>query len=217
MKPLLTNFFFLSLFLIGCNENSESPSEINQRDSLVSSDDIYNFMNHLIEEDILKSGFRIEMKPEEDFGFHQKVDSILYQLEIKDHTTKKSEHKNDILVDSISLQTVFDTQKIDVDLISYVSISSTSFPEVLTSEDSKFIKSQINKNRDFKWNNNRLGFLEKSSHWYQISVPCFSLDKKYVIILIRSLCPGFCGGGDLYLFTKKGEEWGLQRLGAWYH
>jgi hypothetical protein len=213
IKPLLKYLVVLSLVLNGCSENAQPSVEFIKKSSLVTEDDIYSFMNYLMYEDILKRDYRIELTPEEDFGFMKSVDSILYLLEIGEDKSIKDHSK----LDSFSKQYQGDTLLTAPGTITFNWGSHSIYSEVLTSEDSKFIKQQIIKNKNFKWDNDRLGFLEKSSHWYQVSVPCFSRDKKHVIILIRSLCPGLCGGSELFLFTKKGIEWEHETLEGGYH
>tara|TARA_B100000508_G_C11456196_1_gene276862 strand:+ start:1568 stop:2224 length:657 start_codon:yes stop_codon:yes gene_type:complete len=216
-KPLLKYLVVLSFILNGCTENSQLNKEPIKKNTSVTEEDIYGFMNYLMCEGILNKDHGIEQSAEEDFGYMKSVDSILFQLEINQDNSKEDSIEDHSKLDSSSQQDQGETLLIDTGTIRFHWCAPSRYPKVLASKDSKFIKKQLSDNKNFRWNNDRLGFLSKSNHWYQISVPCFSLDKNHVIILIRSFCPGLCGSGDVYLFTKNGSEWSYETLEGWYH
>lgn len=94
-----------------------------------------------------------------------------------------------------------------------------SFTEkCLTETEIESMLNQKEKHQKFKWDVSLLGFnVKNKKNRYSFSLPLFSSDKTKAIMMIKYLCPGLCGYGQTFLFTKENGIWTAKVLGMWYY
>jgi hypothetical protein len=165
--------------------------------------EIYNFINYLVDTGVLDLYYGLNPEPEESFAYLTHENSILNKMLIKEKVSNI-----ELSGDSFVFQMDFES-----------SITTCPFvTETLSQDDTAFIKRQSKRLDSFEWDVKRLGFNEdNTNNYYRISLPYFSKDKTRVLILVRDLCPGLCGGGKELLFINKGDVWEKQVIGSWIH
>lgn len=88
----------------------------------------------------------------------------------------------------------------------------------LSKNDVDYMIQQRDKNKDFNWDNSKLGFnLHNKHHWYVFSVPLISEDRTKAVMMIRDLCKGLCGQCWTLLLTKQNGHWKSERGLTWLH
>jgi len=158
---------------------------------VVTDQEILDFIHFLISSGELQTEKYLSSNPEPFFPCSE--DEILQELLIK--TTAK---------DTLPLK-----QRI---------FTITSSHKVLTEKDIEFIEVQHQRFENFQWDTKSLGFnQETTDYWNKLSLPYFSVDKQKVLIQMRGLCSGLCGGGEILLFEKKDNQWKKATLTIWYH
>lgn len=189
----------ISAALCSCNPTPKSaPGPIETGPVVVdtSNREIYDFMKEIIVSGNLVLTDPLEAEPQQNCDLNQ-PDNI---------------YLNNFLIDSKR-----DSETIDPKTGNY-SYPTDLFDRCLTKEDIHFMLSQKNANREFKWNSSRLGLTAGNNDLrYALSVPLFSRDRSKVIMMVRQLCPGLCGGGETVLFKKENNKWISKTIEGWWH
>jgi hypothetical protein len=177
------------------NKALETSPTINSSNPDTTNQYVYDFIKVVIADQNLDLSYGLSIEPEQNCDLSQDDRIFLETLLIGDSKTAK-----------------------DTSSGLYFSINMNEFPKCLKRKDIKEMLVQKEKLSNFKWDNSRLGFNPSNKqNWYCFSRPLFSVDKKIVIMMIRSLCPGLCGTGWTVVFTNKNNKWNSQMGGQWMH
>ena len=194
MNKIHYNIFITLFIIFSCQNNKKENLTVNQ--------DIYNFMQVVVEEQNLNFDYGIQIKPESDFGIWE-TDQMTFNSLI---SNLENDKKNKMKMDSLNwMQTS-------------VKLNSHDYLQDLTKEDIAEMISQKENLKIFQWDNTKLGFNNSNkNNWYGFSIPLFSKDKNKAILMIKKLCPGLCGEGKTLLFTKKNGKWNSETVMIWQH
>ena len=157
---------------------------------------IYDFMKMVIEEAKLDLSYGLYIIPGESCDPGQNDKSYLNSLLIQ----KKEKEKSGDIYDGQTITIIQEPERF------------------LTKADRNSMLLQKEKLDSFEWDISRLGFNSMNKkNWYRFSVPLFSVDKRKVIMMIEDLCPGLCGTGNTFVFTKENNKWTSKKYGWWWH
>lgn len=209
MKILYTTIAFL--FIV--------PLKAQQADrSGITADFIYNFMATVIKQDsLLNANYALDATP----SYYQLEDDL-----IKYTTTDTVVINPNDTVKWVITDTLHFKGSNGEDWVSYTEMPAAIYSTIhlqngyadISIAAKKYMLAQISKNKAFKWDKKRLGLVKKStSYSYQLSLPLFSRDKKQALLLVRMLCPGLCGTGQIYLYTQTGSAWSYKTVSMWMH
>jgi hypothetical protein len=206
-----TLIFAICLTLFGCRQSTTKVGNTNSVDtssqiadpkaqtktnfSDTSNQYIYDFMKVVIADQKLDLGYGLTVEPEQSSAISQDDNTFLKTLLIE-----KSKPKSDTGAWR-NMTTTID-----------------QLPKCLTRNDIDEMLLRKEELSNFNWDNSRLGFsASNDKNWYCFSRPLFSKDRKKVVMMIRSLCPGLCGTGWTVVFTKQDNKWTSQIGGKWIH
>ncbi|WP_018342056.1 hypothetical protein [Cytophaga aurantiaca] len=235
MKSQFSTFLILCLviFFYACAEKHSNDPKVTAS-ILIASDTtpiavdtnqyLYDFIKMVEKDQKLDYSYGLTLKPNEDLSTTED-DSYLWRfLKRTSQPIKTETTKNTSLIQD-STQTVVKSDSIKILIPTEpFTISSTVFPnpiesECLTKGDIKYILAEKRRLKNFRWDNQRLGFnLENTNNWYVFSLPYFSKDKKTALICIRSLCkPFLCGDGYVLLYRFENNQWTSTKVDSWIH
>lgn len=219
-----TRIYFVSVclfFFAGCHPKSETndlQSNTVDHKGLGISDNVpdfaHQFLMDLINSGQLDQNHSLVLEP--DSIYESDLEGILSISEdASDMTVASGEGFNYDIVDDSN----FIRSQINIDIAIKPSLTDSVF-SILTSEEKLQLKNmwhQVQGNK--KFNNSFLGFNQQNkSNWYRMSYPVFTADSNHVIVMIRDLCPGLCGRGELVLFSRIGtSEWSKYTQDFWLH
>lgn len=200
-----------SLLLTACKQSmtkveNEGPKStmINDGDTLAqrinikhdtSNQYIYDIMKLMIADQKLDQSYALSVEPAQNSDISQEDATFLKTLLIEKSNPKK---------DSTDW--------------SSTPITSFQLAKCLTYEDIDEMLIQKKKLSTFVWDNSRLGFsTSNDKNWYSFSRPLFSKDRKKVVMMIESHCPGLCGTGWTVVLINKNNKWTSHSSGQWIH
>lgn len=186
------NLYILALLfiLISCGQISTKEESYNQ--------EIYDIMYMVIKDQKLKLNYGLNIELEQNFGI-ERTDKENFELLLAELASKKNNQKTDSINRGLQL-------------------NSQTLLADLTREDISEMIEQKEKLKGFTWDNSKLGFdLSNKNNWYSFSIPLFSKDKKNVVMMIRDLCSGLCGGGKTIFLTEKDGKWTSSIGAIWIH
>lgn len=158
---------------------------------------IYEFMMMVIDDQKLNRKQRLEPIAKHEIGMTNS--SGVFDMLLIDTVRQKSFEGND------------DRKNLHVEV-------SFEPPKCLTLADMTFMQRQQKERTGFMWDNSRMGFtINKTDHWYVLSIPLFSNDSTKALITIRDLCKGLCGTGQTLLYQKMENKWSSVVTEMWYH
>lgn len=121
---------------------------------------------------------------------------------------------NEMLIDSGSRQPI----EVSPKLGNVQAETHFGLPQCLRQDDIFFIQKQLPGHTGFQWDHSRLGFAShQTDHWYQFSVPVFSIDSTKAIITLLSLCKGLCGHGQTLVYQKTNHQWAKLGAYGWFY
>ncbi|MCB9326889.1 MAG: hypothetical protein H6571_24385 [Lewinellaceae bacterium] len=201
----------ICLTLLGCGQSTVKVDNTNSVDTSskiadtiaqaktnfpdTSNQYIYDFMKVVIADQKLDLSYGLTVEPEQGCDLSKDDKTFLKTLLIEKSLPKKEtgDWRN-------------------------MTITSNQLPKCLTNGDIDEMLLQKERLSNFTWDNSRLGFSPSNDkNWYCFSRPLFSKDRKKVVMMIRSLCPGLCGTGWTVVFTKQNNKWTSQTGGQWIH
>jgi hypothetical protein len=185
-------------------QNDTLKKEVIVKDA--SDPEIYAFMQMAIAKLGLNKNYAVSVEPEKNCSNNDDETSFLNSLLIK------RAEKITFSKDSISGYSI-------PSVTSYIILEAANLPNCLTKSDVQTMIDERIAHKNFKWNNERLGFNPfNKKKWYSFSVPVFSNNKTKVLLKIEDLCPGLCGWGKVVLFTKqKNVRWKTDEGANWIH
>jgi hypothetical protein len=201
-----SNFLVLgfSFFSFGCGQSTNNFDANKQNSEKVtleakfkqldtSNQYIYDFMKIVIYDQRLDMSFGLNVEPEKGCNLFQEDQVFLKKLLVgKIKPESKSDNLNIVVLNTL--------------------------PDLLTKTDIEEMLKQKMQLANFNWDISRLGFNAiNRKNWYCFSKPLFSKDRQKVVMLIRSLCDGLCGGGWTVVFIKENNKWTSQTVDQWMH
>ncbi|MGC4104700.1 hypothetical protein [Ferruginibacter sp.] len=164
-----------------------------------TNQDIYNFMEIVINERKLNRSYGLSTEPEAGCNLSGNDKKFLRTLLIEKPKKKPVIDRDD-----------WRTMTITVD--------AGGLTKCLTESDINYMLSQKQQLAAFRWDNSRLKFnTANNNNWYCFSIPLFSKDRKKAVMMIRDLCPGLCGTGSTLLFIKENGKWTSETGDWWVH
>ncbi|AXG70544.1 hypothetical protein KORDIASMS9_02784 [Kordia sp. SMS9] len=196
MKSLKIITIALSILVISCQKTHQNNAH----------PEIYDFMEIVIKEQKLDPSYALRLLPESRFTSFDS-DSIMFNNLLFKIQQKKIMEKNKKEEEPNVLNEIL---RSPMNWLYYL--------DDITEEDIAAMKQQKKELINFKWDNSKLGFNQSNKkNWYAFSIPLFSKDKTKVVMMIKDLCSGLCGGGKTILFTKKDHTWTSTIGSFWYH
>lgn len=178
------------LCLTNCDKGTKTDQGrlFDQADGQITAVDIYSTINYIITEQKLNKDYGLKIVPADQWDLSKEDKEFLTGL-ILTKEQKDSLGGNRKLSITVPL------------------IHDLGLQKCLTKEDADFMLSQKETNKDFQWDNSKLGFnLDNHDNWFEFSVPLFTKDKSKAIFLVAKLCKGLCGTEQTFLVETSGDS-----------
>lgn len=217
MNHALIYFLFASsFFFVGCDPKKETNDSLHHKNlgiPVTVPDFAHQFLMDLINSGQLDQNHSLVLEP--DSIYESDIESI---LTVSNDSSDLGVVSGEELINGIEIDTTLGINDINIDITIKPFLTDSAF-SVLTREEKLQLKNMCNVQGNKKFDNSFLGFNQQNkSNWYRMSYPIFTADSNHVLIMIRDLCPGLCGRGELVLFSRVGtNEWSKYTNRFWLH
>ncbi len=181
--------------LANCDKAAKTDQQLitNKTIGQITETEIYSTLEYIITEQKLNKDYGLKFIPSDRCASGKEDKEFLTGLILT------TDQKDSLASSTIAIPLVLDL----------------GLQKCLTKEDIDFMLSQKEINKEFQWNNSKLGFnLDNHDNWYEFSVPLFNKDKSKAIFLVSKLCKGLCGTEQTFLVETNG---GVRTFKTGYH
>jgi hypothetical protein len=195
MTAKILGILLIAFCLTNCDKKTKMDRDLitHKTDRQITEAEIYSTLEYIITEQKLNKDYGLKIIPA------KRCDSGKEDKEFLSGLIITTDQKDSLADDSIAIPLVHDL----------------GLQKCLTKEEVDFMLSQKKINKEFKWNNSKLGFnLDNHDNWYEFSVPLFNKDKSKAIFLVSKLCKGLCGTEQTFLVEING---GVRTFKTGYH
>jgi hypothetical protein len=190
----MTTKILWTILIVLCLTNCDKGTKTDQgrtsdkAEGQITEVDIYSTINYIITEQRLNKDYGLKIVPADQCDLSKEDKEFLTGLIFPEEQEDSLGDNNNF---SITVPLVHDL----------------GLQKCLTKEDVDFMLSQKETNKDFQWDNSKLGFnLDNHENWYEFSVPLFTKDKRKAIFLVAKLCKGLCGTEQTFLVQTSGDS-----------